>query len=153
MVPRGSAQLGREVLEVEIIRGVVQRITGDRPEPNITPAVIVATALTFVVRLGVAVFEARAARRLNSNFLRADALHVRTDLFVTPLVVVSLVVNRLGFGAMRLTGPGMWGEFPDREAGLTLLRRVVQAGVNFIDTADAYGPHTNESLIHDALHP
>lgn len=84
------------VASIEITRGVFQRITGDRPGPNITPAVIVVTALTFVVRLGVAVFEARAARRLNSNFLRADALHARTDLFVTPLVVVSLVVNRLG---------------------------------------------------------
>jgi pyridoxine 4-dehydrogenase len=64
-----------------------------------------------------------------------------------------LKVNRLGFGAMRLTGNGMWGEFPNREAGIALLRRVVAAGVTFIDTADAYGPHTNEILIHDALFP
>ena len=64
-----------------------------------------------------------------------------------------LVVNRLGYGAMRLTGAGMWGDFPDREAGIALLRRVVDSGVTFIDTADAYGPHTNEALIHDALHP
>ena len=54
---------------------------------------------------------------------------------------------------MRLTGPGMWGEYPDRERGIALLRSVVDAGVTFIDTADAYGPHTNEVLIHDALHP
>jgi pyridoxine 4-dehydrogenase len=64
-----------------------------------------------------------------------------------------LVVNRLGYGAMRLTGPGVWGDFPDREAGIALLRRALEAGVTFIDTADAYGPHTNEVLIHDALHP
>src|SRR6266540_2964076 len=64
-----------------------------------------------------------------------------------------LVVNRLGFGAMRLTGNGMWGEFPDRDGGIALLKRVVEAGVTFIDTADAYGPHTNEILIHDALYP
>ena len=64
-----------------------------------------------------------------------------------------LEVSRLGFGAMRLTGPGMWGEFPDRDAGIALLRRVVEAGVAFIDTADAYGPHTNEILIRDALYP
>ena len=64
-----------------------------------------------------------------------------------------LVVNRLGYGAMRLTGPGMWGETPDRAGGIALLRRVVESGVTFIDTADAYGPHTNESLIRDALHP
>src|ERR1700722_3807358 len=64
-----------------------------------------------------------------------------------------LVVNRLGYGAMRLTGPGMWGEYPDRDRAIALLRRVVAAGTTFIDTADAYGPHTNETLIHDALYP
>ena len=64
-----------------------------------------------------------------------------------------LVVNRLGYGAMRLTGPGMWGETRDRAGGIALLRRVVESGVTFIDTADAYGPHTNEALIRDALHP
>src|SRR5215470_1149521 len=66
---------------------------------------------------------------------------------------VEFTSNRLGYGAMRLTGPGMWGEYPDRAGGIALLRRVVDAGVTFIDTADAYGPHTNEALIHDALHP
>jgi pyridoxine 4-dehydrogenase len=64
-----------------------------------------------------------------------------------------LPVSRLGFGAMRLTGSGMWGEYPDRDGGIALLRYVVEAGVTFIDTADAYGPHTNEILIHDALSP
>ena len=64
-----------------------------------------------------------------------------------------LVVNRLGYGAMRLSAPGMWGEYADRDRGIALLRRVVEAGVTFIDTADAYGPHTNEILIHDALAP
>jgi len=64
-----------------------------------------------------------------------------------------LVVSRIGYGAMRLTGRGMWGEYPDRAGGIALLKRVVEAGVTFIDTADAYGPHTNEFLIHDALHP
>ena len=71
----------------------------------------------------------------------------------TLVIGSDLEVSRLGFGAMRLTGPGMWGEFPDRDAGIALLRRVVDAGVTFIDTADSYGPHTNEILIHDALHP
>lgn len=66
---------------------------------------------------------------------------------------VEFTSNRLGYGAMRLTGPGMWGEYPDRDAGIALLRLVVEAGVTFIDTADAYGPHTNEVLIRDALHP
>lgn len=66
---------------------------------------------------------------------------------------VELTSNRLGFGAMRLTGPGMWGEYRDRDAGIALLRLVAEAGVTFIDTADAYGPHANEVLIRDALHP
>jgi pyridoxine 4-dehydrogenase len=64
-----------------------------------------------------------------------------------------LTVNRLGFGAMRLSGPGIWGDPPDRDAALRLLQRAVELGVNFIDTADAYGPETNERLIADALHP
>lgn len=64
-----------------------------------------------------------------------------------------LAVNRLGFGAMRLGGTGIWGDPPDRDAALRLLRRAVELGVNFVDTADAYGPYTNESLIADALHP
>jgi len=62
-------------------------------------------------------------------------------------------VGRVGFGAMQLTGPQVWGEYPDRDAGIALLRRVVDHGVTFIDTADVYGPHSNEVLIHDALHP
>ena len=64
-----------------------------------------------------------------------------------------LTVNRLGFGAMRLSGPGIWGDPPDREAALRVLQRGVELGVSFIDTADAYGPETNEQLIADALHP
>lgn len=64
-----------------------------------------------------------------------------------------LTVRRLGFGAMRLAGPGIWGDPPDRIAACRVLQRAVELGVNFIDTADAYGPETNESLIADALHP
>jgi pyridoxine 4-dehydrogenase len=60
-------------------------------------------------------------------------------------------INRLGYGAMQLTGPGVWGDAPNRELAKTVLRSAVEAGVNFIDTADAYGPHTSEILIHDAL--
>src|SRR5437762_13085622 len=62
-----------------------------------------------------------------------------------------LLVNRLGFGAMRLTGEGIWGWPPDRENAKKVLRRAVELGVNFIDTADAYGPETNELLIAEAL--
>ncbi|HEY0533284.1 MAG TPA: aldo/keto reductase [Actinoplanes sp.] len=61
--------------------------------------------------------------------------------------------KRIGYGAMRLTGPDLWGDYPDRAAAITLLRQAVEAGVTLIDTADVYGPHTNEVLIRDALHP
>jgi aryl-alcohol dehydrogenase-like predicted oxidoreductase len=64
-----------------------------------------------------------------------------------------LVVGRIGFGAMQLTGKQVWGEYPDRDGAIALLRAVVDAGVNFIDTADVYGPHTNELLIREALYP
>src|SRR5256714_15684345 len=64
-----------------------------------------------------------------------------------------LTVNRLGFGAMRITGEGIWGWPPDRENALKVLRRAVELGVNLIDTADAYGPETDELLIAEALYP
>ena len=64
-----------------------------------------------------------------------------------------LPVGRIGFGAMQLTGPKVWGDYPDHDAGVALLRQVVEDGVTFIDTADVYGPHSNESLIREALHP
>lgn len=64
-----------------------------------------------------------------------------------------LVVDRLGFGAMRITGPGIWGPPSDHEGALAVLRRAVDLGVNLIDTADAYGPDVSEELIAEALHP
>ena len=64
-----------------------------------------------------------------------------------------LTVNRLGFGAMRIVGPGIWGEPPSRETARAVLRRAVELGVNFIDTADSYGPYISEELIREALHP
>ncbi|WP_114394638.1 aldo/keto reductase [Oleisolibacter albus] len=62
-------------------------------------------------------------------------------------------VNRLGFGAMRITGPGIWGEPADRAEALRTLRRLPELGVTFIDTADSYGPDVSEKLIREALHP
>jgi pyridoxine 4-dehydrogenase len=62
-------------------------------------------------------------------------------------------VHRLGYGAMRLTGPGIWGPPKDRKSALAVLRRAVELGVNFVDTADSYGPHVSEELIAEALHP
>ncbi|GAT09737.1 aldo/keto reductase [Mycolicibacterium novocastrense] len=64
-----------------------------------------------------------------------------------------LTVNRLGFGAMRLTGKGVWGPPQDRDECLRVLRRAVDLGVNFIDTANSYGPYVSEELIREALHP
>ena len=64
-----------------------------------------------------------------------------------------LRVNRLGFGAMRITGKGVWGEPADRAEAIRVLRRAVELGINFIDTADAYGPHVSEEIIAEALHP
>jgi aryl-alcohol dehydrogenase-like predicted oxidoreductase len=69
------------------------------------------------------------------------------------LRVGDLVVNRLGLGAMRVCGPDVWGPPRDRAAAHALLRRAVELGVNFIDTADSYGPHVDETLIAEALHP
>jgi aryl-alcohol dehydrogenase-like predicted oxidoreductase len=64
-----------------------------------------------------------------------------------------LTVNRLGFGAMRITGPGIWGEPPDRDRAKEALRRAVALDVNFIDTADSYGPEVSERLIAETLYP
>src|SRR5215475_8783150 len=64
-----------------------------------------------------------------------------------------LTVNRLGYGAMRITGQGIWGEPPSRDEAHRTLRRVAELGVNFIDTADSYGPEVSEELIAEALHP
>jgi pyridoxine 4-dehydrogenase len=64
-----------------------------------------------------------------------------------------LTVNRLGYGAMRITGPGIWGEPKDRGEALGVLKRAVELGVHFIDTADAYGPEVSENLIAEALYP
>lgn len=62
-------------------------------------------------------------------------------------------VRRLGFGAMRLTGPGIWGEPADREVARSVARRAVELGVDFIDTADSYGPNVSEEILAEALYP
>src|SRR5271163_4992108 len=64
-----------------------------------------------------------------------------------------ITVNRLGFGAMRVTGPGVWDEPKDRAEALGTLKHLPELGVNFIDTADSYGPETSENLLCEALHP
>jgi aryl-alcohol dehydrogenase-like predicted oxidoreductase len=64
-----------------------------------------------------------------------------------------LPVHRLGYGAMQITGTGVWGEPKDRGEAIAVLRRTIELGINLIDTADSYGPYVSEQLIHDALHP
>jgi aryl-alcohol dehydrogenase-like predicted oxidoreductase len=98
--------------------------------------------------------------RKQSNFLEE-----RTQMTVPEMNALSaadagaialggdMQVNRLGFGAMRITGKGVWGQPEDREGALAVLRRAVELGVNFIDTADSYGPYVSEDLIAEALYP
>lgn len=69
------------------------------------------------------------------------------------LKIGDTTVNRLGYGAMRITGEGIWGEPKDHDTAVAVLKRAVELGVNFIDTADAYGPEVSENLIREALHP
>src|ERR1700742_2745819 len=64
-----------------------------------------------------------------------------------------LTVNRMGYGAMRITGKGIWGPPKDEAEAIKVLQRAVELGVNFIDTADSYGPYVSEELIAEALHP
>jgi len=76
-----------------------------------------------------------------------------TDIKKTFTIGGDLTINRLGYGAMRITGKGIWGEPEDRDEAIKVLKRAVELGVNFIDTADSYGPHVSEELIAEALYP
>src|SRR5437868_2699506 len=92
-------------------------------------------------------------RRMNMS----DKNEKRNDLSAPASRTVSLggelTVNRLGFGAMRITGDGVWGQPKDPAAAIAVLRRAIDLGVNFIDTADSYGPNVSEELIAQALAP
>src|ERR1700730_12697637 len=70
-----------------------------------------------------------------------------------PFRLGDITINRLGYGAMRLTGSGIWGPPSDRRAALATLRRLPRVGINFVDTADSYGPDVSEQLIREALYP
>jgi aryl-alcohol dehydrogenase-like predicted oxidoreductase len=82
-----------------------------------------------------------------------NAAHISAADSGTFVLGGDLVVNRLGYGAMRITGKGIWGPPEDRGAAIATLRRAVELGVNLIDTADSYGPYVSEELIAEALHP
>jgi pyridoxine 4-dehydrogenase len=104
-------------------------------------------------RTFLGVISASAAGVLTGGLAEVLAAASTSKAGETFLLGGDLLVNRLGFGAMRLTGEGIWGWPPDRENAKKVLRRAVELGVNFIDTADAYGPETNELLIAEALYP
>ncbi len=76
-----------------------------------------------------------------------------TDSSTGTFELAGKTIRRLGFGAMRITGEGIWGEPDDRDEAIAVLRRAVDLGINFIDTADSYGPEVSENLIAEALHP
>src|SRR5262245_38397275 len=69
------------------------------------------------------------------------------------LIGGKLPIHRLGFGAMRITGKGVWGEPQDHDEAIRVLRRAIELGINFVDTADSYGPEVSERLIAEALYP
>jgi pyridoxine 4-dehydrogenase len=89
-------------------------------------------------------------RKNTSTDHRGGGLAAEAGQFV---IGNDLAVNRLGFGAMRITGKGIWGPPPDRAEAVRVLRRALELGVNFIDTADSYGPGVSEEIIAEALHP
>src|SRR5216110_2680743 len=96
-----------------------------------------------------------AGGRIMGSTVRAGLALIAPGTATNPVFKIGgdLAVNRLGFGAMRLTGEGIWGWPPDRANAVKVLKRAVELGVNLIDTADAYGPETDELLIAEALHP
>lgn len=93
------------------------------------------------------------AQHQGSSILGDMATHTNAAASGTFLLGGDLEIHRLGFGAMRITGEGIWGEPKDAEKAKQVLRRALELGVNFIDTADSYGPEVSERLIAEALHP
>jgi pyridoxine 4-dehydrogenase len=102
----------------------------------------------------ISVQQTRLSLLTASQFERNDAMNqIDAGLSGKFAIGGDIIINRLGFGAMRITGPGIWGEPQDRPEALRVLKRLPEVGVNFIDTADSYGPFVSEELIAEALHP
>ncbi|PWT81733.1 MAG: oxidoreductase [Acidobacteria bacterium] len=118
-------------------------------ESNEKPGVTRRTFLGTTLVTGAALL----AGRTDAIFAAGSAASANTATDPTWKLGGDLTVNRLGFGAMRITGEGIWGWPPDRGNALKVLKRAVELGVNLIDTADAYGPETSELLIAEALYP
>src|SRR6201997_5228004 len=92
----------------------------------------------------------RGERMTDSSNRKSDSLASRAGELT---IGKDLRVTRLGFGAMRITGKGIWGPPPNRAEAIRVLRRAVELGINFIDTADSYGPSVSEEIIAEALYP
>src|SRR5437763_7863981 len=105
--------------------------------------------------LGISLASGAALLAGKSDAILGADSSTSSSMATTPTFTLGgdLTVNRLGFGAMRVTGKGIWGWPPDRQNALKVLRRAVELGVNLIDTADSYGPETDELLIAEALYP
>ena len=118
-------------------------------DPNQKPGLTRRTFLGTTLAGGAALFAG------GSDVIFGAASSAAPTMATNPTLQLGgdLTVNRLGFGAMRITGEGIWGWPPDRQNAIKVLRRAVELGVNLIDTADAYGPETSELLIAEALHP
>ena len=118
-------------------------------KPDQTPGITRRRFLGAALAGGAALFAGR------SDLIFGALSSTSLDMATNPTFKLGgdLTVNRLGFGAMRITGEGIWGWPADRDKALKVLRRAVELGVNLIDTADSYGPETSELLIAEALHP
>ena len=124
-------------------------ITNESPEPLKDRSVTRRTFLGMSLASGAALFAGKSDVILGADSSTTPKMAMNTNFKLGG----DLTVNRLGFGAMRITGEGIWGWPPDRANALKVLRRATELGVDLIDTADAYGPDTSELLIAEALHP
>jgi pyridoxine 4-dehydrogenase len=119
------------------------------PEPHQGRSVTRRTFLGMSLASGAALLAGKSDVIFGAQSTTTPKMAINTTLKLGG----DLTVNRLGFGAMRITGEGIWGWPPDRANALKVLRRATELGVDLIDTADAYGPDTSELLIAEALHP
>src|SRR6266496_1180396 len=124
-------------------------MTDELPEPNQEPVVTRRRFLGTSLATGAALLAGKSDVIFGAQPSTTPKMATNTTFTLGG----DLTVNRLGFGAMRVTGQGIWGWPPDREKALKVLRRAVELGVNLIDTADSYGPDTSELLIAEALYP
>src|SRR6266536_5270873 len=124
-------------------------MTDELPEPNQEPVVTRRRFLGTSLASGAALLAGKSDVIFGAQSSTTPKMAMNTTFKLGG----DLTVNRLGFGAMRVTGEGIWGWPPDRANALKVLRRATELGVDLIDTADAYGPEVDELLIAEALHP